>query len=161
MIRVVSMMIILLSVQWVDGQSIPKSIDVNCQSQTMKYNINFVNSSRCLSDEYTILINNVWLACAPNLDTFSTQTSLIVNTLCNGNSADFLSDYPNQKITCGIHIINFIPTSLCLQTELGVFIDSVFFWCIPQDDSYSNNVMHVVGAYCGSGSLAITVAESS
>ena len=99
----------------------------------------------------------MWLACAQSTDGFMSQSMYIVKTLCNSNSAVFLTNYPNQQIRCGVHTISLNPTSLCLKNELGVFIDDISFLCVVNDDSYSNSVMNIVGAMCNTGSNNIAL----
>lgn len=122
------------------------------------YNIEFVRSSKCLTNEFAVFINDAWLACLVGNDSFLSHTTQIINTMCNSNNANFTSSYPNQVITCSGHIIQFIPnTDACLSNEFNVVIDDVSFICIPDDDSYSTNVMDVLGAFCSFGSNEIKV----
>ena len=131
----------------------PQSYTVNCNG----YTIQFTNTSKCLINEYTIFVNQMWLSCAQDTDGFMSQSMFIVQTLCNSNSAVFLTNYPDQQIKCGVHSISLNPTCLCLKNELGVFIDGISFLCVVNDDSYSTSVMKIVGAMCNTGSNNIAL----
>ena len=129
------------------------ALQISCDD----YEIQFVESSRCLINEYAVFINNAWLACIIGDDSFLDSTSLVITTMCNNNTAQFLSSYPNQIITCNNHNIKFIPDSACLANEFNVIVDNVSFICVPDDDTYSSSVMFVVRAFCGFGSKGISV----
>lgn len=129
------------------------SLNVTCGT----YKIGIIPTSDCLSNEFSIYVNNFFLACMVNDDSYSRRTTEIIKTLCNENNAKFLSNYPNQIITCNHHKIEIKATNNCLSNELNILIDNVNFNCIRNDDNYSTEIIYVIGAMCDKNGSNITI----